>query len=59
MVYPHSYNVHPQFLNPIPAGGLQRVRRDTRVEDWFVPLLILAAWYILQRWVLPRFGVPT
>lgn len=41
------------------AAGLQGVRRSTRVEDWFVPLLILAVWYMLQPWVLPRFGVPT
>ena len=25
----------------------------------FTLLGILAAWYILNRWVLPRFGVPT
>ena len=28
------------------------------MEDWFVPLLILAAWYMVRRWVLLRFGVP-
>jgi len=27
--------------------------------DWIVPILIVAAYVVLVRWVLPRLGVPT
>lgn len=29
------------------------------MPEWLIFLLILAAWFALQRWVLPRLGVPT
>ena len=27
--------------------------------DWVWLLAVLAGWFVLQRWVLPRAGVPT
>ena len=27
--------------------------------DWLLPLGVLALWFVLMRWVLPRMGVPT
>ena len=27
--------------------------------DWLLPLGVLALWIVLNRWVLPRMGVPT
>jgi len=27
--------------------------------DWLWPVLVLAGYVVLMRWVLPRFGVPT
>ena len=27
--------------------------------DWLLPLGLLALWIVLNRWVLPRMGVPT
>ncbi len=27
--------------------------------DYAVPLLILAAYFVLQSWILPKMGVPT
>jgi hypothetical protein len=27
--------------------------------DWLLPLGVPAVWIILNRWVLPRMGVPT
>ena len=27
--------------------------------DWLWPLLFVAAYWVLMRWVLPRLGVPT
>lgn len=27
-------------------------------SDW-LPMLVLAAWFVAQRWVLPRLGVGT
>ena len=29
------------------------------MESGFGLLIVLAVWYALQLWVLPRFGVPT
>lgn len=29
------------------------------MRDFFVLLAVLAVWTVLQRWLLPRFGVPT
>jgi len=29
------------------------------MHDFLVFLAALAAWFVLQTWVLPRFGVPT
>ena len=29
------------------------------MPDWLLLLLVLAAWFALLKWVLPRFGVPT
>lgn len=27
--------------------------------DWLLPFGVLALWIVLNRWVLPRMGVPT
>ncbi len=29
------------------------------MESWLGPLIILAVWYLVQVWLLPRLGVPT
>jgi hypothetical protein len=29
------------------------------MPEWIVPVLILAAWFGLMKWALPRLGVPT
>ena len=29
------------------------------MEPWIPFLIFLAAWIVLQTWLLPRFGVPT
>ena len=29
------------------------------MNDWLLPLGVLAVWFVLNRWVLPRMGVPT
>lgn len=29
------------------------------MDGWVSPLLILVGWYVLQAWILPRFGVST
>ena len=29
------------------------------MSDWMLLLALLAAWIVLQNWILPRFGVPT
>jgi hypothetical protein len=29
------------------------------MAEWLLPVLLIAAWIVLMRWVLPRLGVPT
>jgi len=29
------------------------------MPDWLQLILFFAAWFVLQRWILPRFGVST
>jgi len=29
------------------------------VRDFLLPLIIIAAWIVLQVWILPRLGVST
>ena len=29
------------------------------MKDVLLPLGVLAIWFVLMRWVLPRMGVPT
>jgi hypothetical protein len=29
------------------------------MPEWIVPVLIVAAYFGLMKWVLPRLGVPT
>jgi len=29
------------------------------MPDWMIPVLIVAAYFGLMKWVLPRLGVPT
>ena len=38
-------------MNAVMKGG--------KVMEIFIPLGVLVAWFILQVWVLPHFGVKT
>jgi hypothetical protein len=29
------------------------------MPEWLIPVLFLLAYFIVMKWVLPRFGVPT
>lgn len=29
------------------------------LPDWAVPVLFLAAYFVIMRWLLPSIGVPT
>ena len=40
-------------------SGRLTVRCDDDVTSFLLPLLIFVAWFVLMRFVLPRFGVPT
>jgi hypothetical protein len=33
--------------------------RSKAMREWLLPLGVLALWFVLNRWVLPRMGVPT
>ena len=34
-------------------------RKRGLVMELLIPIAVLAAWVVLQAWVLPRFGVKT
>lgn len=38
---------------------LQGKGRGRRMPEWVAPLLFVAVYLILMKWVLPRLGVPT
>ncbi len=29
------------------------------MPEWLTPVLLIAGWFVLQRWILPKAGVPT
>jgi hypothetical protein len=29
------------------------------MSDWLLIVLLIAGWFVLQRWVLPAVGIPT
>jgi hypothetical protein len=29
------------------------------MNEWLFPLGVLALWFVLNRWILPRMGIPT
>jgi hypothetical protein len=38
---------------------MKAVMRGGKTMEIFIPLGFLITWFILQAWVLPRFGVKT
>jgi hypothetical protein len=42
------------FVNNLSANHLKE-----KIMEILIPLGVVAAWVILQAWVLPRFGVKT
>lgn len=37
----------------------QTQRRESKTMEFLIPVGVLVLWFILQAWVLPRFGVTT
>jgi len=33
--------------------------KGAKTMEFLIPLGVLVAWFVLQAWVLPRFGVKT
>jgi hypothetical protein len=29
------------------------------MREWLLPILVIAGYFIVMRWVLPKLGVPT
>ncbi len=48
---------HLPDLSDVEVGS--KSPRSHVMSELLFPLGILAAWYILNAWVLPRFGVQT
>lgn len=47
---------HRSSLKRTLSPGLGSV---AAMDEWIRLLLFVAAWFALQRWLLPRLGVPT
>lgn len=45
-------------MNVIPDSKTHTRKRGT-LMDLLLPLGFLAAWFVLQAWVLPKFGIET
>ena len=43
----------------IPSTNQMKDPHGGKIMEILIPLGVLAAWIILQAWVLPRFGVKT
>ncbi len=41
------------------ATGMQELERKKSMSDILILAAVLAAWIVLNRWLLPRLGVPT
>ena len=35
------------------------IKRTKQMDAWILPVLVIVAYVVLMRWVLPRFGVQT
>jgi hypothetical protein len=35
------------------------VRKERSVLEVLIPVVVVVLWFVLNRWVLPRYGVPT
>ena len=35
------------------------IEKGGRTMEFLVPIMIFVAWFVMQAWVLPRFGVQT
>ena len=44
-----------EWDSPLPP----RQHTGGQVVELLIPLAVFAAWFVLQAWVLPRFGVKT
>ena len=40
-------------------NNLTNWKKERPIMEILIPIAVLAAWIILQAWVLPRFGVKT
>ncbi len=40
-------------------GNANEQRGGWKMIEWLWPVLLIAAYIVLMRWVLPRFGIQT
>jgi hypothetical protein len=56
-VYPNREIVHPCRSPRAPKGpGFREIEVSM---DALTAVAVLAAWFVLNRWLLPKLGVPT
>lgn len=46
-------------LPAIPNARWVRNPEENRMPEWLTLVLVLAAYLVIMKWVLPRFGVAT
>ena len=47
----------PDISTDQRASG--RTEKGNRAMELLIPVVFFVAWFVLQAWVLPRFGVQT
>jgi len=56
---PPPYRINA-LLAHYPLRHKKPQRRKIKImPDWAGALLLLAGYFVVMRWILPRFGVPT
>ncbi|HVX15005.1 MAG TPA: hypothetical protein VHC22_27690 [Pirellulales bacterium] len=46
-----------QSFGAVPAE--YHIKQPRKNMEFLIPVAIVVAWFVLQAWVLPRFGVKT
>jgi hypothetical protein len=49
----------PALRIHFPPYGSYKLGAEDRIMDWLIVVGVLALWWLLQGWLLPRLGVPT
>lgn len=38
---------------------LKKEETGMESKSWLIFVVLIAVWFVLNRWILPKFGIPT